>query len=88
MKKEVEEKLFELASELGDPFEDSIDPEFEKSVMKDLRNVDGFHEYLRLTMSQDLKRYFAASNDTMRDQIKGHFSLAAYILGQMTKNSK
>ncbi len=85
-KKTIDQILIELVDVMENPFGSSIDKKFENEVFKTLQGSEGFTEYLRETLGQDMKRYFAASTESARDQIKGHFSFAVYLLGSIAKS--
>lgn len=52
------------------------DEKFLSAFYKELSKVEGIDEYLRLTLLTDLKKYFQAGDEKMRDQIKGHVAFA------------
>lgn len=80
-----EELLIELASLQSNPLDEQITPELTAEVFASLASIEGLLEYFKATMGQDMKRYFAASTDAERSQIKGHYSLAAYMRGKMVE---
>ncbi len=86
--KTIDQILLELSEALGNPLDAEIDSKFEQDVFRQLRNVDGFTEYLRLTLGKDMQRYFNAVNDDDRNQIKGHYSFAAFLLARLRKEGE
>jgi hypothetical protein len=68
-----------LAEKLGDIDAIEITSEASVEIFRALGNVDGLLDYLRDTMCNDIKRYFAATNDKDRDIIRGGFSRTSYI---------
>ena len=88
-KRDIEEILAELIDVLEDPQESNISKELEASTFGSLQGNDSITQYLRETMSSDIKRYFSVSSDKERDQIKGAFSRTSYLLGKIvTHNTK
>lgn len=77
----------ELASKLaaltGDIESIEIAKEGKEEIFTDLAGVDGILDFLRDTMVNDIKRYFAAQNDHERDLIRGAFSRTAYLRSQV-----
>lgn len=84
-KKTIDQILIELVDVMDNPLGSKLDKKFESEVFNTIRGSEGFTEYLRETLGQDMKRYFAASSESARDQIKGHFSFAVYLLGSIAK---
>lgn len=68
-----------LAQTIDDAAEASVPKGLEKEVGKALSEVVGFKEFLRATMSTDMRRYFAASPEEQKN-IKGAFSRTVYLL--------
>ncbi len=79
-KKELtEEKLSYMLSELLQ-FDDDMVLEIEsKALFKELKNVEGFIEYLKVTSNQDMRRYFGAVTKEEQLQIRGAFARTNYI---------
>lgn len=73
-----EELLIELSTFL-DPTEMRMGRTAVADVFERLSNTEGVAEYLRNMMEMDMKRYFAASSDEQRAQIKGAYSRTAYL---------
>lgn len=55
-------------------------------LFKDLGRVDGFQEYLKDTLINDMKRYFVSQTDKDRDMIKGAFNRTIYIRSKILKS--
>ena len=68
-----------LADKLGNFDITEIAPEGVKEIYQGLAGVDGLLDYLKDTMIQDIKRYFAATTDHDRDLIRGAFSRTSYM---------
>lgn len=77
------EFYLKFAEILGDVESKDIVPEAVTQIFNDVSMVDGFSEYLKDTLKNDLHRSFAAQNDRERDIIRGGFSRTAYILGKL-----
>jgi len=56
-----------------------LDERFSIKFYKELSKVEGIDEYLRLTILTDLKKYFMATDEKTRDQVRGHLALANSI---------
>jgi hypothetical protein len=76
-----EEILNELALLQEDLYSSEIPKDFSEQIFKQLRNVEGLSEYLRLTMQADIKRYFTVGSDKERDMLRGHYTFASYLRG-------
>ena len=83
----LDEILVELVGKLENPQESTIDKKFETEVFGSLKGNEHITQYLRETLSCDVKRYFSASTDDERSQIRGAFSRTAYLLGKITKHN-
>ena len=79
----------QLAEKLGDIDSLDITTEGAQQIFDQLAGVDGLLDFLRDTMVNDIKRYFAAQTDKERDIIRGGYSRTAYlrdsILDKMNK---
>jgi len=82
-KRTIDEILAELIDALDNPVRETIDKKLEEAVFDDLRKIDSFQEYLQVTLGLDMKRYFSASTDAEREQIKGAFGRTAYLSGKI-----
>lgn len=83
-KQEKEDELLKQLVELHDnPLEDELTQEYTKLVFKSIEDTELVLEWLRITMGQDMKRYFSASTDDERAQTKGAFARTAYIKGKI-----
>lgn len=77
---QTEEDVFGLALRvLGDVWADRVDKKAEKELFSRMAEVDGIQDYLRATLSDDVKRYFQASSEPERDQIRGAFNRTLYF---------
>lgn len=83
----LDEILIELVGKLENPQESEIEKKFETEVFGSLQGNDYVTQYLRETLNCDIKRYFSASTDIERSQIKGAFSRTAYLLGKIMKHN-
>lgn len=87
--REIDEILKALVGVMDATPENNITKELEASTFGSLQGNDSITQYLRETMSSDIKRYFSVSSDKERDQIKGAFSRTSYLLGKIvTHNTK
>lgn len=87
-KRTIEEILLELADVLDNPMESEIDDKLEVETFGSIKGNDRLTEYLRITLGCDIKRYYAASTDENRNQIRGAFNRIAYLLAKITKYNK
>lgn len=87
-KRTIDEILVELSYALDNPIRETIDKKLENEVFNDLKNVSGLQEYLLQTLGSDMKRYFSASTDIERSQVRGAFSRTAYLSGKITAAEK
>lgn len=82
----------ELATELaritGDFDSIDISTDTSKTLFQDLARVEGFSEYLKETMSNDIKRYFSAQTDHERNVIRGGFSRTSYLRARLLDSNK
>lgn len=69
----TEELELELISRY-DLSNEKIDKESIKGLLKDLRNVNGFSEYLDKRMQNEVMNYFSAIDEKQRWIMKGHFA--------------
>jgi hypothetical protein len=75
-----DELVLMIAQTLENPAEASINKGMEREVAKGLSEVVGLKDFLKETMSADMRRYFAAS-EAEQPNIKGAFSRTVYLLG-------
>ena len=89
-KRTIDEILVELAEAMDISIKNdiNIDQKVELKIFTAVRSIEGYTEYLRTTLERDMKRYFSASTDRERDQIKGAFSRTAYLYGKLVKTSE
>lgn len=85
-KKETKpEDAFAKALEIGNIEDINLTKEGEDTILADLAGIDGILDYLRDTMSKDIKRYFAAQTEKERDIIRGAFARVAYLRAEIVK---
>ncbi|NHZ84539.1 MAG: hypothetical protein GWP19_01490 [Planctomycetia bacterium] len=68
-----------MNEEIINPLDTELDSKWETEVLKDINKSDLFIDYLRQTMGMDMVRYFSASSEETRAQIKGHYSFAKFL---------
>jgi len=66
-------ELIQLLDELESPHEIKLDTKFQDAIIASLADIEGIDDYLRMTLSLDMKRYFVAQ-DEIKPVIKGGFS--------------
>lgn len=76
----------EFIKELPSPLDTVIDKDQEALIFKDVANIDGFMEYLRDTMSLDIKRYFS-SPEEQHKLIMGSYYRTKYLYDLCVKNA-
>jgi hypothetical protein len=59
----------------------------EHQLFKDLARVDGLRDYLRVTSTKDIQRYFASTVDKERDTVRGALARTVYLQGKLVKSS-
>lgn len=79
MNRPIEEIIVELVEQLPDPRDAFVDRQHEQEIREVLGNIRGLPEFLKMTMSADMRRYFSASPEE-QEQIKGAFRRTAYFL--------
>ena len=62
-----------------------VNPKLLSDFLKGLRGVDGAEDFIRETMSEDVKRYFNASTPMEQLMIKGGYFRMKYLLTQLQK---
>jgi hypothetical protein len=50
----------------------------EFQIFDEISKIEGIENYLRDTMARDVKRYFTASDDHGRDQVRGAYARTMY----------
>jgi len=78
--KTFEDLVEEIAQVLPTPVDGFVEKGLEREVAKSLAEVVGLKEFLKASLSADMRRFFAAS-PTEQERIKGHFSCLVYLLG-------
>ena len=78
--KTFEELVDEIAQVLPNPIDGFVEKGLEREVAKSLAEVVGLKEFLKATLSADMRRYFAAS-PVEQERIKGSFARTVYLLG-------
>lgn len=78
--KDFDKLVEEIAQSLPNPAEGFVSKEQEKAIGKALSEIEGFKEFLKATLSADMRRHFAAS-PIEQERIKGAFSRTVYLLG-------
>lgn len=61
-------------------FEVSVDKKAEKDLFELLSDVEGFRDYLRATISDDVKRYYGATTPLEQAVIRGAVDRTRYFL--------
>ncbi len=84
--KVIDTKLVELSELLDNPMESYTNKELDDEVFKALKKVNGLTDYLKSILGKDTVRYFNAPTDSARENIKGHYTFAIYLLGKITKS--
>lgn len=70
--KKTQEEIFAEYIDTLPLVDGDIDIEAEKKMFQELSNVDYFMEWIDLIVAQDIKNYFNATNDKVRDTIRGN----------------
>lgn len=82
----LEEVSSLAARTLGPVFSNErISKQDEFEMFNKMAEIPGIKEYMRDTMSRDLKRFFSAIDPKQQDQVRGAFSRALYWLGLMDR---
>lgn len=85
-KKLTEDEVLDLYIQTVDnPLSYNVTNEDTIEMFKALSRVDGFDEYLRACMGDDIKLYFAASDEKQRDQVRGAYRRAIYFRSMLRK---
>ena len=80
MKRPIEEIMVDIVDSLEDDPISTMIPAAQKAELADtLATVKGLPEYLKKTMSSDVRRYFSAPAD-QQQYIKGAFHRTLYLL--------
>lgn len=82
----TEDEILDLYIQTVDnPLDFQMDKQDVIALFKDLSKIDGFDEYLRSLMGDDIKTNFAATTDGQRDQIRGAYRRALYFRSLLRK---
>jgi len=76
-------KMF--AAQFGDVSDYVIDRKQQEELFQDLKEVEGFTDYLKATIAKDIQRHFSAGTEKEQDIIKGATSRTAFFLTNLTK---
>lgn len=57
-------------------------------LFKDIKNIQGFHEYLNNTLDADIKRYFGAGSPMEQLQVKGAYNRTLYLRSKLREVEK
>lgn len=71
---EKQDKLLNEWVSSMDTLDDTFDKETEAKMFMQLKQVDGFMEWLNYIMQNDVKRHYSATNDLQRSYIRGEQS--------------
>lgn len=77
---ELDTLIDQIALLLPNPAESFINKEQEKAIGQALSEIEGFKEFMKLTMAADMRRHFSAS-PVEQERIKGAFARTLYLLG-------
>lgn len=69
----TEELELELIKRYGE-FKDDISKESKKGLFKELKQINGFMEYLEAEMQNEVMHHFSSTTDNQRWIIKGRFA--------------
>lgn len=86
MAKTQEEILSEYISTIPDDID--IDKEVERKMFQDLKNVDGFLDWLDTVIGQDLRKYFDAPTQRHQDVIRGNLTRLVDIKKRTIESDK
>ena len=78
--KDFDTLVDEIAQTLENPVDGFVNKTLERDVAKGLSQVEGLTEFLKATLSADMRRYFAATGEE-QERVKGSFSRTVYLLG-------
>lgn len=76
-----------IVSKWTDNFNDDIEKEQEDKVFKSIVGIEGFNEYLRVTLIRDMKRYFKAM-PIQQPEIRGAFMRTSYMRSKLMEQNK
>lgn len=74
-----DELLMMYANTINDCNDAVITPKLQEQIMKALSNVEGYADYLRVTISKDMQRYFNAQTPVDQLLIKGAANRTLYF---------
>lgn len=83
-KHEEELALEQFLGTIEDPLGDGLTEELADKAFAEIAGCSAFKEYLRLTLNEDLKRHFRATEEEQK-HIHGAFSRTAYLRGKLLK---
>lgn len=83
-KDEAELALEQYLETIDDPLGDGLTEELTNKAFQEIAGCSAFKEYLRLTLNEDIKRHFRASEEEQK-HIHGAFSRTAYLRGKLLK---
>jgi len=75
---------YEFADEIGDVADYKRDQQAEIKLFNELSVVDGFSEYLKYLIAEDMKRYFAATDDIQRATVRGAMARNSSLLYKLS----
>lgn len=83
------EDISDLAIQTVGPLfaDERISREEEFVIFEQMNKIEGLDDYLRNTMSKDVKRYFQASSEKEREQVRGAYARALYFRGLLHKKT-
>lgn len=68
---ELNEFLLEHINSLPEDIDDEIEQKEEKIMMRKLKEVDGFMDWIDKVINRDVKNHFVAQNEAQRLLVKG-----------------
>lgn len=85
-KKLTQDEILDLyMTTVANPLESSTNKDEMYALFTLLNGVDGFDEFLREMIGEDMKRYWLAQDDVSRGNVKGAASRAIYFRGVLKK---
>lgn len=75
-----------IVDKWGEDLDSSIDKKTEDAIFVKVSEVDGFNEYLRQTITKDIKRYFSAL-PAQQQEVRGALMRTAYIRSKIIEAS-
>ena len=84
-----EEQILRLAADtLVDLYGNMPEKKEEVELFSRLNQVEGFTDYLRATLANDVKRFFKASSPAEQLQIRGAYARTLYLKGRLLKKQE